>query len=193
MQAGIFFHSVCGNTWRMARMFEQAFQRRGHQTRLARAADDSLGKLRQQFPVIEQSADQIMACDVACAQDFLDADVLVLGSPTYFGNVSGAFKLLTDSTADFWPQARLAGKPLLAFCSAGALEGGADLCLNAIHTFGQHMGMVNIPVPCTLDLEISMPAYGIRHISGPLGDQRPSELVERMVDKWVDWFLHTWH
>ncbi len=51
--------------------------------------------------------------------DMVNADVLVMGSPTYFDNVSGLFKNFMDRTLPLYPEKKLKDKPAVIVAVGG--------------------------------------------------------------------------
>ena len=88
MKAVVVFHSVCGNDYLLAKMFEKAFFSAGADVRLRRVKDDDLQNWQGMFPSAARYADEILSAPVASIEDLTDADIVVLGCPTYFGAVS---------------------------------------------------------------------------------------------------------
>lgn len=175
MKVSVIFHSVCGNTYTMARAFSKVISENGIDVTLARVEDSDLEELAGTFPIISEKVDEIKTIKIATPQDLLEADLVIIGSPTYFGSMSGEMKLFLDSTAPYWPDAKLAGKRIAAFTTASTAEGGGHLCLNSIITFGMHMGMLPQIVPANLLPGIDIPAYGLISYTGPMADKRPGE------------------
>ena len=133
--------------------------------------------------------DEMAVVPIAVASDLLYADLILFGSPTYFGNMSGAMKRFFDSTAPYWTEGRLAGKRCMAFTTAGNSEGGAHLCLQSIRTCACHLGMVLLPFPSQIAGDYPQPAYGLVHYSGDDASKRPEKHVSDSIERWVDWSL----
>ncbi len=189
MKAAVIFHSVCANTYLMAKKYAKFLEANNIETILRRVEDDDLEDLAATFPTIDEYKDEIKSIEVAVPNDLLNNDLIFLGSPTYFGNVSAEMKCYMDQAADFWPDALLAGKRLGAFTTVGNSEGGGHICLQAINTFGQHMGMVPIPVPSNLVPGTYYPGYGLIHYTGDLADQRPKDSLDIAIKAYVDYFI----
>ncbi len=66
----------------------------------------------------------------ATLQDLLDADGIVMGSPTYFGQMSAKLKGLIDKSIEI--HEKLEGKVGAAFTSAGGTATGAETTLLSI-------------------------------------------------------------
>lgn len=75
MRAAVVFHSVCGNDYLLAKMFEKAFASAGADVRLRRVKDDDLQNWREVFPSAAQYADEILSAPVASIEDLANADI----------------------------------------------------------------------------------------------------------------------
>ncbi len=186
-KVSIVFHSVCGNCYLMAREFYDEFKKCGAETQMLRVKDSNYAELAKQFAVAGQYKNEIMDIEEAKAEKLLDSDIIIMGSPTYYGNVSGAMKCFMDSFSPYWMEAAFWGKKLFAYTTAATSEGGADMCLNAINIFGQHMGMIPVPVPSNLLSTQSFPAYGLAHYVGDYSNMRPGRdtvlAIKEMTDR----------
>jgi NAD(P)H dehydrogenase (quinone) len=147
MKVAIVFHSVCGNSYLVAKAFRDGLASVGHQVGLFRVADPDWAEK----PDVPDAAKAVLSAmrrvPEAKPEDLLDADLVIMGSPTYFGNVTAEMKTFMDATGGLWFQGKLVGKKLFPYASAGNTEGGGDLCLQAIHTYGKYMGMLGVPLP----------------------------------------------
>ncbi len=169
----VVFHSVCGNTYRMAREYRDALEDLGMAVDFRRLHDPDYERISRIFPCAREYREEILAVpELAGPEEILDCRALFLGSPTCFGNVSGPVKMFMDSFVDYWAEARLAGKFFGGFATAGTPQGGADLCLGALNTFAMHMGMVVISAPSILTGSVQ-PAYGLACYTGDQADHRP--------------------
>lgn len=93
------------------------------------------------------SATLISASDAAAKPDLLnDADTMVFGSPTYFGNVSAAFKQFMESTGSIWYHQRWKNKLAAGFTHSSTLSGDKFHTLNSLFLFAAQHGMLWIPL-----------------------------------------------
>lgn len=169
----VVFHSVCGNTYLLAKEYKSSLEALGAKVTFRRLYDPNYAVTGEAFASSRAYKEEITAVPLLeSPAEILGCDGLFLGSPTYFGNVSAPVKTFMDSFVDYWVEAHLAGKWFGGFATAGTPFGGADMCLLALNIFAQHMGMVTVSVPSTVTGSIQ-PAYGIAHYSGDLSDQRP--------------------
>lgn len=180
-KVSIIFHSICGNNYLIAKDFYDQFKNYGIDVNIFRVEDPNFESLAEQFEVAAQYKDEIMKIEVARVNDILDSDIIIMGSPTYYGNVSGAMKSFMDSFSPCWLEAKLWGKKLFSFSTCANPEGGGDMCLNAINIFGQHMGMLAVPVPSNLVSGQSYPAYGLLHYVGDFSNIRLNENTKTAI------------
>lgn len=173
-KVSIVFHSVCGNNFLIAKEFCKEFKDNGADVQILRVQDPNLEEIAKQFTIAGQYKNEMMKIEEAKPEKLLDSDIIIIGSPTYYGNVSGAMKSFMDSFSPYWVDARFWGKKLFAYSTCANGEGGGDICLNAINVFGHHMGMLIVPVPSNLLSVQSFPAYGLLHYVGEYSNMRPT-------------------
>ncbi len=77
----------------------------------------------------------------------LDADAMVLGSPVYYGGVTGLLKNFIDRCDPLRYQWQMRDKLGAALVVAGSRNGGQEYTIQSIHAFFLLMGMVVIG-PC---------------------------------------------
>ncbi len=79
--------------------------------------------------------------------ELANCDGLALGSPTHFGNMSGAMKYFWDTTSGLWLKGSLIDKPACTFTSSSSLHGGQETTLISMMMPLMHHGMIFIGVP----------------------------------------------
>ena len=181
MNTSIIFHSVCGNTYLMAKAFQESLLSMGHQAGIFRIADPGWAEKPDLSEKARANLRNMVTLPLATPAVMQAADLIVLGSPTYFGNVSAQMKAFMDSTGGLWFPGKLIGKKLAAFASAGNTEGGGDLCLQAIHTYGKYMGMLSLPVPVSLVPGENWPALGLIQYSNGKYAEALDERTQRAI------------
>jgi NAD(P)H dehydrogenase (quinone) len=62
--------------------------------------------------------------------DLREADGILFGSPTRYGNMAAQMKQMIDSTASLWLKGELEGKPAGVFTSTASTHGGQETTLS---------------------------------------------------------------
>ena len=107
--------------------------RTGNTERMAQAVAKGAGKVKG-TKVVTKDVDR------AKLQDLIDADGIILGSPTYYGDMSGKLKAFIDTTNKI--HGKLKGKVGGAFTSSGGTACGAETTLlSMVHALLIH-GMI---------------------------------------------------
>ena len=186
MKISIIFHSVCANNYLMAKAFYESFKSKGQIVSLFRVLDPDWVEQKNIPVAAKENIRNMVNIPIATPEVMLESDLIIMGSPNYFGNVSAEMKAYMDSVAKYWVKAQLAGKKLVAFTSTGNPQGGGDLCLQAIHTFGMYMGMLCVSVPTTLIPGEYIHPFGIMHYSdskyGEKLDNKTQGAIERFSE-----------
>lgn len=185
MKCVIVHHSVCGNTYLLGNEFAKALRSLGHEVSFYRVADPDWVEKPDVSPEEKKILADMRALSEAKPDHLKDADVIIVGSPTYFGNVTAEMKTFMDSTGGLWIKGLLAGKRFAAFATAGNPEGGADLCLQAIVTWGLYMGMLPVPVPVPMCQGVSMTAAGVVHYSKGKYAANPDPALAGLVGRFA--------
>jgi NAD(P)H dehydrogenase (quinone) len=126
--------------------------------------------------VREQQAD-IPVCTV---DDLGQADGVIFGSPTRYGNMTAQMKQLIDSTASLWLKGAMEGKPAGVFTSTGSTHGGQETTLLTMMVPLIHLGMIIVGVPYSTEHMLHTEArggspYGASTIAGPRGELQPTK------------------
>ena len=165
------------------------YSRNGSTAELARQACrgiESVGavaKLRTVPPVSAESerpARQVPATGApyATLEDLRDADGLLLGSPTRFGNMAAPLKYFLDSTSSLWISGALAGKPAGVFTSTQTLHGGQEATLLSMMLPLLHHGMYIVGLPYTESALRQTRSGGTPYGASHVADQDEPALTE---------------
>jgi NAD(P)H dehydrogenase (quinone) len=99
--------------------------------------DSRTGNTEKMALAVAEGANQVKGAQVAVQnvdktkmQDLLDADAIIMGSPTYYGNMSGKLKSFIDQSNKI--HGKLRGKVGGAFTSSGGTACGAETTLLSI-------------------------------------------------------------
>lgn len=185
----VVFHSVCGNTYLMAKAYADYLKGQGEEVSLFRVKDDSFAETSLKFNSAKEYREEILNLPIInSGKELTEFDALFLGSPTYYGSVSAQMKAFMDSFCDIWVDALMSGKYFGCFATSGDVYGGCELCMQGMNTFAQHMGMITLSVPCNIG-GAPQPAYGITQATGPLSDQRMTEGTVTAIHGYLDYVL----
>lgn len=118
---------------------------------------------------------------VAQSSHLPDADAIIFGAPTRFGNMAAQMRNFLDHTGQLWAKGALIGKVGSVFTSSATQHGGQESTILSAHTTLLHHGMIIVGVPYseqrqTTIAEISGGSpYGSSTITGGDGSRQPSE------------------
>lgn len=121
----------------------------------------------------------VPVCTVA---ELAEADAIVFGSPTRFGNMCGQMRSFLDATGGLWAKGALVGKVGSVFTSSGTQHGGQESTILSFHTTLLHHGMVIVGLPYTyqpqtlVDEVAGCSPYGASTIAGPDGGRMPNKI-----------------
>jgi NAD(P)H:quinone oxidoreductase type IV len=114
-------------------------------------------------------------------EQLAEADAIIFGTPTRFGNMCAQMRNFLDQTGGLWAKGALIGKVGSVFASTGTQHGGQETTITSFHTTLLHHGMILVGVPysepgLTVMTEISGGTpYGATTLAGADGSRRPSE------------------
>jgi NAD(P)H dehydrogenase (quinone) len=118
---------------------------------------------------------------IAKVDQLAEADAIIFGTPTRFGNMAAQMRNFLDQTGGLWAKGSLIGKIGSVFASTGSQHGGQETTITSFHTTLLHHGMVIVGVPYSesgltnmLDISGGTP-YGATTLAGPDGSRQPSE------------------
>lgn len=139
----VVYYSRSGNTEKMAKTVAEAMNAEGLKT-------------------------DCKAVDEVKAQDLLEFDAIVIGSPTYYGQMAGPLKQLIDETVSF--HGKLDGKVGGAFSSSANIGGGNETTV---------MGMIEALL--IAGLIVQGDPQGDHY--GPISIGRPDDRVKKQCQR----------
>jgi len=169
----------------------------GHVLQLARAVEEGarsvadveviLRRVAEFEEVIRKTADnqhlvnvreQQANIPVCTLDDLREADGVIFGSPTRYGNMAAQMKQFIDSTAGLWLKGEMEGKPAGVFTSTASTHGGQETTLLTMMVPLVHLGMIIVGVPYSVEGMIHTEArggtpYGATTIAGSRGELQP--------------------
>ena len=110
-----------------------------------------------------------------------EADAVIFGTPTRFGNMCAQMRNFLDQTGGLWMKGGLIGKVGSVFTSSATQHGGQETTLTSFHTTLLHHGMVVVGVPYSEQRQMTLveisggSPYGASTITAGDGSRQPSE------------------
>ena len=118
---------------------------------------------------------------VAEPAQLAEADAIIFGAPTRFGNMCAQMRNFLDQTGQLWAKGALIGKVGSVFTSTASQHGGQETTLTSFHSTLLHHGMVIVGVPYSEPRQMTVSEitggspYGATTITGGDGKRQPSE------------------
>lgn len=117
-----------------------------------------------------------------CTIDELgEADAIIFGTPTRFGNMCGQMRHFLDATGQLWMKRALVGKVGSVVTSSNTQHGGQESTILTFHITLLHHGMVIVGLPYAFqglmltDQISGCSPYGASTIAGADGSRLPSD------------------
>jgi len=181
MKVKIVFYSMFGHVYKMAEAVAQG-------VREVEGAEVELLQVPELVPdaVLEKSGakkarEAFAHIPVAKPTALVDADAIIFGTPTRFGNMCAQMRNFLDQTGGLWAKNALVGKVGSVFTSTGTQHGGQETTIISFHTTLLHYGMVIVGLPYTEQRQTTISEitggspYGASTIAGGDGSRMPSE------------------
>src|SRR5437764_6814252 len=147
MKIQVVFYSMYGHIYRMAEaVAEGARQVAGAEVALLQVPElvpeaalekSGASAARQKFSHIP----------IARVEQLSEADAVIFGTPTRFGNMCAQMRNFLDQTGGLWVQGSLVGKVASVFASTGTQHGGQETTITSFHTTLLHRGVIIACVP----------------------------------------------
>jgi len=181
MKVLIVYYSMYGHIHRMAEAVAEGVREVPEAEALLRRVPETLPEdVLKKMGALE--AQKAMARVPVCTVDELaQADAVIFGSPTRFGNMCGQMRQFLDATGGLWVKGALVGKVGSVFASSGTQHGGQESTILSFHITLLHQGMVIVGLPYSfagqtrIDEITGGSPYGASTIVGGKGERMPSE------------------
>lgn len=176
----IAFYSLYGHVHRMAEAVAGgARSMPGTSVVLRRVPETLSPEILAKMGALEpqKNSAHIPVCTVS---ELADADGIVFGTPTRFGNMCGQMRQFLDATGGLWKSGSLIGKVGSVFTSSGTQHGGQESTILSMHITLLHHGMVIAGLPYSFTGQNTLAGvagcspYGASTIAGPDGSRWPS-------------------
>ncbi|MBE3595926.1 MAG: NAD(P)H:quinone oxidoreductase [Hydrogenibacillus sp.] len=142
VRVAVIYYSATGTNYRLAQTAERAAQSVGAETRLAKVPELAPPEAIAKNPAWQKHVDATQDVPIARVEDLEWADVIVLSTPTRYGNVSSQMKQFLDTTGGLFAQGKLVNKVVTAMTSAQNTHGGQEATLLSLYTTAYHWGAI---------------------------------------------------
>lgn len=181
MKVLVVYYSMYGHIHRMAEaVAEGAKEAEGAEVEMCRVPETLPEEVLKMMGALE--AQKAFAQVPLCTVDKLtEADAIIFGSPTRFGNMCGQMRQFLDATGKLWAESTLVGKVGSVFTSSNTQHGGQESTIISFHWTLLHLGMVIVGLPYSFQGQMRMDEitggspYGASTIAGGQGERMPSE------------------
>ena len=182
MKILVVFHTVYGHIHALANAVAAGVQEvPGVELVLRRAREfpDNVQHMEQEKGYSYQVYQGVQSIPECTIEDLREADGVLFGSPTRYGNMTAQMKALIDSTASLWLTGGMEGKPAGVFTSTASTHGGQETTLVTMMIPLLHLGMIIVGVPYSAPGMIHTDPrggtpYGSTTIAGPQGELQPT-------------------
>jgi NAD(P)H dehydrogenase (quinone) len=180
MKIQVIFYSMYGHIYQMAEAIAEG-------ARGVTGAEVSLYQVQELVPDAALERTGAKAARSAFAhipfaqtQQLPEADAIIFGTPTRFGNMAAQMRNFLDQTGGLWAKGALVGKVGSVFASTGTQHGGQETTITSFHTTLFHLGMIVVGVPYSCPELTNMAEitggtpYGATTLAGADGSRQPS-------------------
>lgn len=177
----VVFYSMYGHVYRMAEAVAEG-------VRTVEGCEVQLFQVPELMPesMLEKSGAKAARAafahiPVASPAQLAEADAIIFGTPTRFGNMAAQMRNFLDQTGGLWAKGALVGKVGSVFVSTGTQHGGQETTITSFHTTLFHHGMIVVGVPYAEQRLVTMSEitggspYGATTLAGSDGSRQPSE------------------
>lgn len=177
----IVFYSMYGHVYRLAEAVAEG-------ARGVKGAEVALYQVPELVPEealvksgAKKARDVFAHIPVAKPEQLAEADAILFGTPTRFGNMCAQMRNFLDRTAGLWLNGSLVGKVGSVFASTATQHGGQETTIQSFHTTLLHQGMILVGVPYSEARLMNMKEitggtpYGATTLAGPDGSRQPSD------------------
>jgi NAD(P)H dehydrogenase (quinone) len=177
----VLYYSMYGHIYRLAQaVVEGARSVDGVEVDLRRVPETLPEAVLEKMGALDSLARQadVPVCTV---EELGEADAVIFGTPTRFGNMCGQMRQFLDATGQLWLKGALVGKVGSVFTSSNTQHGGQESTILSFHITLLHQGMVIVGLPyafkgqMTTDEISGCSPYGASTIAGGDGSRMPTE------------------
>jgi NAD(P)H dehydrogenase (quinone) len=177
----VVYYSMYGHVYRLAEAAAEGVRAvAGVEAQLFRVPETLPRDVLEQMGAIEAQKQQshVPVCSV---DQLAEADAIIFGTPTRFGNMCGQMRQFLDATGQLWMKGSLVGKVGSVMSSSNTQHGGQESTILSFHITLLHQGMIIVGLPYSFQGQMMMDdisgcsPYGASTIAGPGGSRTPND------------------
>ena len=181
MKVLIVFYSTYGHIFKMAEaVAEGAKEVTGAEIKILRVPETLPEEVLEKMGAVDaqKTFSHVPVCTV---DELAEADAIIFGTPTRFGNMCGQMRQFLDATGQLWAKGSLIGKVGSVFASSATQHGGQESTILTFHVTLLHQGFVIVGLPYAFQGQMRIDEvtggspYGATTIAGGDGSRMPSE------------------
>jgi len=181
MNVLVVFYSTYGHVYKMAEAVAAgAGEIAGAEVEIRRVPETLPQEVLAKMGAIDaqKAFSQIPVCTV---DELAQADAIIFGTPTRFGNMCGQMRQFLDATGQLWANGSLVGKVGSVFTSTATQHGGQESTILTFHVTLLHHGLIVVGLPYSFQGQMRIDEitggspYGASTIAGGDGSRMPSE------------------
>ena len=181
MKIYVVFYSTYGHVHTLAESIaDGAREVGGAEVKLFRVPETMPAEVVERIGAKEAQA-KFESIPVIQPAQLAEADAIIFGTPTRFGNMAAQMRNFLDQTGGLWAQGKLIGKVGGVFVSTGTQHGGQETTITSFHSTLLHHGMIIVGVPYSEQALVNMTEitggspYGASTLAGADGKRSVSE------------------
>lgn len=181
MKVLVVYYSMYGHVYQLAEAAAEG-------ARSVETVDAELRRVPETLPkeVLEKmgavkTLEQQSHVPVCTVDELEQADAVIFGTPTRFGNMCGQMRQFLDATGKLWLKGALVGKVGSVITCSNTQHGGQESTIISFHFTLLHQGMVIVGLPYSFQGQMIMEEitgcspYGASTIGGRDGSRSPSQ------------------
>ncbi len=181
MKILVLFYSMYGHVYSLAKnIAEGAKKVPNANVELKKVPETLSNEVLEKMEAIK-AQETMKDIPIVSLEDLEQADAIIFGTPTRFGNMCGQMRSFLDSTGSLWMKGALIGKVASVFTSTATQHGGQESTILTFHTNLFHHGMIVVGLPYSFKKQmdnneiIGGSPYGVSTIAGTQGERTPNE------------------
>ena len=177
----IVYYSMYGHVYRMAEAVAAGVREVAGCEALVRRVPETLPEEVLGLMGARDAQAGMATIPIATVNDLAEADAIIFGTPTRFGNMCGQMRQFLDATGGLWMKGTLVGKVGSVFTCSATQHGGQESTILSFHITLLHHGMVVVGLPYAFAGQMGVTEitgcspYGASTIAGGQGERMPSD------------------